>query len=82
MPGTRTRLHSLDVREYYFIRSGSGQMYLNGAPAGIVHSGDLVCIEAGESQAIENTGTTDLVFLCVCRPAFHNEGYRDCEPEV
>jgi mannose-6-phosphate isomerase-like protein (cupin superfamily) len=57
-------------------------MYLNGAPAGIVHSGDLVCIEAGESQAIENTGTTDLVFLCVCRPAFHNEGYRDCEPEV
>ena len=80
LPGTRTRLHALNVREYYFIRSGFGQMYLDGVPAGLVKSGDLVCIEAGTSQAIENTGPADLIFLCICHPAFRNEGYRDCEP--
>jgi mannose-6-phosphate isomerase-like protein (cupin superfamily) len=38
-----------------------------------------VVIPAGTPQQIENTGTTDLVFLCVCSPRFRQEGYEALE---
>ncbi|MBK7231253.1 MAG: cupin domain-containing protein [Saprospiraceae bacterium] len=74
-PGQRTENHSLNVDEYYYIRSGTGDMYLNGILTGSVKSGELVKIKKHDAQYIHNTGTEDLIFLCVCLPAFQQNGY-------
>jgi len=42
--------------------------------------GDVVVIPPMTSQKIANTGTTDLVFYCVCTPPFTQECYVP-EPE-
>lgn len=74
-PGQRTENHFLNVDEYYYIRSGTGEMYLDGVLTGSVKSGDLVRIKKQEAQYIHNTGTEDLIFLCVCLPAFQQNAY-------
>ncbi|MBK9043141.1 MAG: hypothetical protein IPN97_08070 [Saprospiraceae bacterium] len=39
-PGQRTENHSLNVDEYYYIRSGTGDMHPNGILTGSVKSGE------------------------------------------
>ena len=78
-PGVRTELHKLDVNEWYIIRSGSGKMQVDGEPWFDVLPGDVVPIPAGISQRIENTGTDDLIFECVCLPRFTLAGYVSLE---
>jgi len=73
--GVRTELHKLDVDEWYIIRSGSGKMEVDGESWFDVTAGDVVPIPANISQRIENTGTEDLVFECVCLPRFTPAGY-------
>ena len=73
--GVTTELHSLDVRECYVIRQGSGQMEVGGRESFMVGPGDCVVIAAGESQRITNTGQEDLLFECLCTPRFTPEGY-------
>ena len=74
-PGQRTENHFLNADEYYYIRSGTADMYLNGVLTGSVRSGDLVRIKRHEAQYIHNTGPEELIFLCVCLPAFQPEIY-------
>ncbi|HUG62543.1 MAG TPA: cupin domain-containing protein [Methylomirabilota bacterium] len=75
-PGVTTQLHALDVREIYVVLDGAGEVDSgDGAPALTVGPGDAVEIPAGTAQRIRNTGTTDLVFLCLCLPRFRPEGY-------
>lgn len=78
LPGVTTQLHALDVEEIYVIEAGSGLMEVNGDRFPVV-PGDSVLIPAGISQRITNDGTTDLVFLCLCRPRFQPEGYVNLE---
>lgn len=78
LPGVTTQLHALDVEEIYVIETGSGIMEVNGDQFRVV-PGDSVLIPLGAAQRIENDGTTDLVFLCLCRPRFRPEGYVDLE---
>ena len=73
-PGVVTELHALDVEETYVIEMGSGMMEVDGGRFR-VDPGDSVRIPQGVPQRIENDGTVDLVFLCVCRPRFRPEGY-------
>jgi mannose-6-phosphate isomerase-like protein (cupin superfamily) len=73
--GVTTELHSLDVRECYVIRSGSGLMEVGGRESFAVGPGDCVVIAAGESQRITNTGQEDLLFECLCTPRFRPDGY-------
>jgi len=78
-PGVKTELHKLDVNEWYVIRSGQGRMEVGAAPSFDVTPGDFVTIPAGVSQRIENTGSGDLIFECVCLPRFTTDAYHSLE---
>lgn len=79
-PGVTTANHLLrDTEEWYYILSGTGDMYLNGELIGHVSAGDVVHIPANTPQFIGNPGLEDLVFLCVCVPGFREEVYMDAD---
>ncbi len=76
-PGVTTEAHRLDgIVERYVILSGRGCVDVEGLARTDVGPGDVVVIPAGASQRICNTGTVDLVFLCVCTPRFEQRCYR------
>lgn len=76
--GVSTRAHLLHgTTERYVILSGKGVVEVGGLPPEEVGSGDVVVIPPGVSQRITNTGSGDLVFLCVCSPRFRQENYQD-----
>lgn len=78
-PGVRTELHELAVDEWYVIMSGAGLMELGGKPAFAVGPGDVIAVPAGTSQRLENTGSADLLFQCICLPRFTADAYRSLE---
>ncbi len=78
-PGVMTQLHSLSVREWYYIVEGTGLMEVGGGPPIEVGPGDTVEIPAGVSQRIRNTGSDDLRLQCVCLPRFTPDCYRALE---
>ena len=79
-PGSTTRLHCLEgTAERYVIISGSGQVRVGTDAAVPVQPLDVVHIPAGVPQQISNTGSGDLVFLCICTPRFQPENYRPLE---
>ncbi|NYT05110.1 MAG: cupin domain-containing protein [Methanomicrobiales archaeon] len=55
--------------EVYYILAGAGIMHLGSASAA-VRADMLVYIPPGTVQWIENTGTGDLVFLCIVDPSW------------
>ena len=71
-PGERTNAHRLTTSEVYYILSGGGRMHID-AESGPVNAGCVVYIPPGAAQYIENTGRTDLVFLCIVDPAWRRE---------
>lgn len=75
LPGEKTLNHKLSVDEFYYIRSGKGTMFLESLSSGTVGAGDIVHIKKGSSQYICNSGTEDLIFLCICLPVFTNDCY-------
>jgi mannose-6-phosphate isomerase-like protein (cupin superfamily) len=80
-PGVVTELHSLSVREWYYITRGHGLMEVGGGPQIEVGPGDTVEIPAGVSQRITNTGKDDLLLQCVCLPRFTPDCYKSVESE-
>jgi mannose-6-phosphate isomerase-like protein (cupin superfamily) len=67
-PGEATLPHVLkSSTELYYILQGSGEMHI-GTRSSPVHPGQIVLIPRGRSQYIKNTGTGDLVFLCIVTP--------------
>ncbi len=78
--GITTQLHALDgIDERYLIVEGRGRVEVAGGDAMAVEAGDLVFIPAGASQRITNTGSSDLVFYCICTPPFVPDAYIDLE---
>lgn len=76
--GVTTVNHLLrSTAEWYYILSGHGEMFINGAPAGRVLPGTVVHIPANTPQYIRNAGQEDLVFLCVCVPRFQVDVYEE-----
>lgn len=76
--GRSTRAHLLhDTTERYVILNGKGVVEVGGLDPEEVGPGDVVIIPPGVSQRITNTGSGDLVFLCVCSPRFRQENYED-----
>lgn len=79
-PGVTTIWHRLNgVTERYVIVSGTGRVEVGEEPPADVGPGDVVLIPAGVGQRITNTGEGDLVFDCLCTPAFTMECYEDLE---
>ena len=79
-PGVTTQLHALSVHEVYVIESGTGRMTVGDAdPFPGWARAHTVTIPKHVAQSIENTGTDDLIFLCVCTPRFSQECYTSQE---
>lgn len=62
--------HRLTNSEVYYILEGRGKMFVDTESAD-VHSGHAIYISPKAVQWIENTGKTDLKFLCIVDPAWH-----------
>ena len=81
-PGVATALHKLiGTSETYFILSGNGIVELDKNTSKEVGPGDVVRIPAEMPQRISNTGDSDLVFLCICVPAFDLANYVDIDKQ-
>ena len=75
-PNTETKLHSLlGTIERYVILNGNGLVSINDQLTH-VSEGDVVTIQAEESQKIRNEETRDLIFLAICTPRFKVENYQ------
>ena len=76
-PGESTRNHCLvGITERYLIVQGSGIVHIGSLPATEVRPGDVVFIPPGVPQRATSTGRIDLVFYCLCTPAFDESRYR------
>jgi mannose-6-phosphate isomerase-like protein (cupin superfamily) len=71
-PGQTTWRHRLKTSEIYYILEGEGIMRIDGESAP-VRAGSTVYIPPLAWQCITNTGTADLVFICVVDPAWRKE---------
>ena len=81
-PGVETQPHRLRTTvERYLVISGEGRVTVGDLPAETVGPGDVVVIPAGVPQRIRNTGEVDLLFYCVCNPAFRPDDYESLEEE-
>ncbi len=78
-PGITTQLHSLSVIEWYIVESGHGEMRIGDEPPRRLVSGDTAMIPERIAQQITNSGSDDLVFLCVCVPRFTPDCYVSLE---
>lgn len=75
-PGESTLPHVLDrSTELYYIISGCGEMHIETEQAP-VRPGQIVHIPPGARQFIRNTGSADLVFLCIVAPKWQAEDER------
>ena len=82
-PKVTTKEHHLEgVQEIYIVTSGNGKVYVGNIGPTDVSEGDTIIIPAGVSQKITNTGKNDLIFYCVCTPAFTQECYHKEEVET
>jgi mannose-6-phosphate isomerase-like protein (cupin superfamily) len=68
----KTIPHKLKTSEVYYIISGSGRMFINDESQD-VGPGCAIDIPPGAKQYIENTGDTDLEFICIVDPAWRLE---------
>ena len=76
-PQQSTSPHLLDFVEIYYVISGHGLMHLNGRP---VEVGPDACVYVPPhtKQWLENTDPVqDIVFLCICHPAYDPAGDRN-----
>jgi mannose-6-phosphate isomerase-like protein (cupin superfamily) len=78
--GVTTKAHHLDgIQEIYIIIKGNGKVQIGSLELTDVAEGDTVVVPAGVSQRITNIGKTDLIFYCICTPAFTEDRYHDEE---
>ena len=67
--GEKTMPHKLRTSEVYYIISGSGLMHI-GREVRNVTAHCAIYIPPGDTQSIENTGNSELEFLCIVDPAW------------
>ena len=71
-PGRATKPHRLKASEVYYIITGNGLMHID-EELSEVGPDYAVYIPPGARQYIENTGDSDLIFLCIVDPAWRKE---------
>ena len=73
-PGGRTRPHHLEFVEVYYILTGQGIMHLEDQ-AVPVEPDSCIYLPAQTKQWVQNTSEEkELVFLCICHPAYDPAG--------
>lgn len=77
-PGEASLEHTLTTVEVYYFLSGSGRMHV-GDEAATVEPGVTVVVPANAVQWLENTGSSDVTFLCIVYPAWQSEDERVLE---
>ncbi|MCD6163404.1 MAG: cupin domain-containing protein [candidate division Zixibacteria bacterium] len=68
-PGNTTLAHRLKSSELYYILEGEGEMYIDDEVEKVA-SGQAIYIPPDSNQKITNTGSTDLIFICIVDPAW------------
>ena len=71
-PGLTTWKHRLATSEVYYIMDGEGMMHIDGQSSP-VRRGSTVYIPPSAVQSITNSGSTDLIFICIVDPAWRTE---------
>jgi mannose-6-phosphate isomerase-like protein (cupin superfamily) len=71
-PGRVTLPHRLKSSEVYYLLEGEGEMRID-KESRTVGPGQAVVIPPGSVQSIKNTGSRELVFLCLVDPAWRAE---------
>ena len=71
-PGETSRPHTLKTSEVYYILEGEGVMHIEDESAR-VRSGQSIYIPPNSRQFVENTGNSELKFLCIVDPAWRKE---------
>ena len=71
-PGRRSKLHILTSSEVYYFVAGSGRFTID-AETCSVEAGSAIYVPPGGRQSLENTGATELEFLCLVDPAWRAE---------
>ncbi len=72
-PGNASLSHRIKTSsEIYYILKGSGRMYVDEESEDVGPS-DTIYVPPDAIQYIENTGDTDLVFLCIVYPSWRAE---------
>lgn len=71
-PGCVTKQHALTTSEIYYILEGEGLMHINDESEK-VYPEQVIYIPPNSRQYIQNTGKTDLKFLCIVDPAWQKE---------
>jgi mannose-6-phosphate isomerase-like protein (cupin superfamily) len=71
-PGKSSLPHRLKTSEVYYILKGEGIMHVDDESAH-VHAGQAIYIPPNSIQHIQNTGASDLDFLCIVDPAWKAE---------
>ena len=68
-PGKKSKLHKMDSSEIYYILEGSGNLKID-EDAYQLEKDDSVYVPSNSKQFIENTGSSNLRFLCIVQPAW------------
>lgn len=71
-PGQIIKKHRLKTSEVYYIIQGQGVMYIDNESKE-VKEGQVIYIPPNSVQRIFNTGSKDLVFICIVDPAWKPE---------
>ena len=70
--GTASLPHRLKTSEVYYFISGQGRMHVDGEVTSVGPE-QVLYVPPGAVQHVENTGTDELVFLCIVDPAWRAE---------
>jgi len=77
--GASTQAHyHPNTEELYYVLGGTGRMAIEDQSQ-VVGLGDAIAILPGQRHQINNTGTSDFVFLCCCVPAYADADTVMCE---
>jgi mannose-6-phosphate isomerase-like protein (cupin superfamily) len=71
-PGRRSKRHVLTSSEVYYFIAGQGRITID-AETCQIEAGSTVYVPPGGRQSLENTGTSDVEFLCLVDPAWKME---------
>jgi len=64
--------HHAATEEIYYILSGTALMTIE-QESRPVEPGDAIAIPPGRTHTIRNTGSDELVFLCMCAPGYEHD---------